>query len=103
MSTTSVVERLPIADITVGHRHRRHLGDIAALAKSIETVGLMHPIVVDEECNLIVGRRALGEHSAKPDIFYDIVRRASYPGYGEAFQRVKRDEFQNLFKVQEAK
>ncbi|MCH8099757.1 MAG: recombinase family protein [Proteobacteria bacterium] len=28
----------------------------------------------------------VGAHSEKPDIFYDIVRRASYPAYGEAFR-----------------
>lgn len=42
----------------------------------------------------------LGEHSAKPDIFYDIVRRASYPPYGEAFQREARDGFANVFEEQ---
>ena len=40
----------------------------------------------------------VSEHSEKPDAFYDIVRRASYPPYGEAFQRKARDEFANLFK-----
>jgi N6-adenosine-specific RNA methylase IME4 len=39
----------------------------------------------------------VGEHSAKPDEFYDIVQRASYPPYGEAFQREPRDDFINLF------
>jgi hypothetical protein len=28
----------------------------------------------------------LGEHSEKPERFYEIVREASYPPYGEAFQ-----------------
>ena len=39
----------------------------------------------------------LGEHSEKPDIFYDIVERASYPPYGEAFQRQDREAFTSLF------
>jgi len=39
----------------------------------------------------------VGEHSAKPEIFYDIVRQASYPPYGEAFQRTAREDFRNLF------
>ncbi len=39
----------------------------------------------------------VGEHSAKPDAFYDIVREASYPPFGEAFQRGQRDGFGNLF------
>ncbi len=44
---------------------------------------------------------AVGEHSEKPEEFYDIVRRASYPAYGECFQRTARDDFHNLFKQQE--
>ncbi len=39
----------------------------------------------------------VGEHSAKPDVFYDIVRRASYPPYGEVHQRTARDGFVNLY------
>ena len=39
----------------------------------------------------------VGEPSEKPDIFYDIVKRASYPPYGEAFQRQARPGFVNLF------
>ena len=42
------------------------------------------------------------EHSRKPDIFYDIVRRASYPPYGEAFQRQVRPGFVNLFEGRKA-
>lgn len=38
-----------------------------------------------------------GEHSEKPETFYEIVRRASYPPYGEAFQRKNRPDFRNLF------
>jgi len=39
----------------------------------------------------------VGEHSTKPDKFYEIVRAASYPPYGEAFQRKPRDGFVNLY------
>jgi len=39
----------------------------------------------------------IGEHSEKPEIFYDIVRRASYLPAGEAFQRKARDGFVNLY------
>jgi N6-adenosine-specific RNA methylase IME4 len=38
-----------------------------------------------------------GEHSEKPERFYDIVRAASFPPYGEANQRTPRPDFDNLF------
>jgi N6-adenosine-specific RNA methylase IME4 len=38
-----------------------------------------------------------GKHSEKPERFYEIVRAASYPPYGEAFQRKERPDFLNLF------
>lgn len=43
----------------------------------------------------------LGEHSEKPEEFYEIVRQASYPSYGEAFQRKGRPDFQNLLPMKE--
>jgi N6-adenosine-specific RNA methylase IME4 len=38
-----------------------------------------------------------GEHSEKPEAFYDIVRAASYPPYGEGNQRAARADFANLY------
>jgi N6-adenosine-specific RNA methylase IME4 len=35
----------------------------------------------------------VGEHSEKPEKFYEIVRAASYPPYGEAFQPKTREDF----------
>ncbi|ACL62090.1 MT-A70 family methyltransferase [Methylobacterium nodulans] len=40
----------------------------------------------------------VGEHSEKPEGFYDLVRRCSYPPFGEAFQRQARPDFVNLFR-----
>jgi N6-adenosine-specific RNA methylase IME4 len=45
--------------IKVGRRHRRDLGDIDALAKSISELGLLHPIVIDENNALVAGGRRL--------------------------------------------
>jgi N6-adenosine-specific RNA methylase IME4 len=39
----------------------------------------------------------IGEHSEKPEEFYELVRKASYLPAGEAFQRKARPEFINLF------
>jgi N6-adenosine-specific RNA methylase IME4 len=39
-----------------------------------------------------------GEHSEKPEKFYEIVRAASYPPYGDGNQRTPRPDFINLFR-----
>ena len=39
----------------------------------------------------------VGEHSEKPEKFYEIVREASFLPAGEAFQRKPRDGFVNLY------
>ena len=41
----------------------------------------------------------LGKHSEKPEEFYDIVRAASHPPYGEVFQIKQRADFVGLFKA----
>jgi N6-adenosine-specific RNA methylase IME4 len=40
-----------------------------------------------------------GEHSEKPEKFYEIVRAASYPPYGEGNQRLARPDFISLFET----
>ncbi len=51
--------KLPIADIHIGKRHRRDMGDIPGLAASIADVGLLHPVVVTPDGCLIAGERRL--------------------------------------------
>jgi SAM-dependent methyltransferase len=49
----------PLKRIQVGRRFRKALGDLRALAESIEEVGLLHPVVVTPQGRLIAGRRRL--------------------------------------------
>lgn len=42
-------------------------------------------------------RWPVGANSEKPEGFYDLVRACSYPPYGEAFQRLARPDFVNLY------
>jgi len=42
-------------------------------------------------------RWPVGRNSEKPEGFYDLVRAASYGPYGEAFQRLPRPDFVNLY------
>jgi ParB-like chromosome segregation protein Spo0J len=50
---------MKIADIKVGDRFRKEMGDIAALAKNIDEVALVHPIVVTSDGRLIAGERRI--------------------------------------------
>jgi ParB family chromosome partitioning protein len=50
-----------ISEIVVeeGARIRKDVGDIAALEKSIANVGLLNPVVIDENNRLVAGYRRL--------------------------------------------
>lgn len=48
-----------IDTIKIGARHRKDLGDIAALAESICDVGLLHPPVITPDGRLIAGARRI--------------------------------------------
>lgn len=49
----------PIDQIRVGERTRTEMGDIDALAESIEAVGLLHPVVITADWLLVAGDRRL--------------------------------------------
>jgi len=54
------VETVPISSIKVKEeRFRKTFKDISALAASIRTYGLLHPIVIDDENFIIAGERRL--------------------------------------------
>lgn len=65
-----MADQVPIADIVIGERHRRDLGDVAALAKSICDVGLLQPIVITPDRRLIAGERRIAafRHLGQPAI-----------------------------------
>jgi len=58
-TTTSLWEprTMRIADIVIGDRHRKDLGDLQDLAKSILAEGLLQPIGVTEARDLVFGYR----------------------------------------------
>jgi ParB-like chromosome segregation protein Spo0J len=49
----------PVAAIKIGERHRKDMGDLGELARSIDAVGLLHPIVITPDNTLIAGERRL--------------------------------------------
>ena len=48
-----------IADIVIGERYRKDLGDLATLAASIDSEGLLQPIAITEQNELVAGERRL--------------------------------------------
>jgi N6-adenosine-specific RNA methylase IME4/ParB-like chromosome segregation protein Spo0J len=50
---------VPVDKIKIGDRYRRDLGDIDGLARNIYQLGLLHPIVIDSDHQLIAGARRL--------------------------------------------
>lgn len=55
---TTVVS-VPIERISIGERRREDLGDIEGLAESIQRHGLLHPITINREDQLVCGERRL--------------------------------------------
>lgn len=50
---------IPLDQIKLTTRHRKELGDITGLAESISTIGLLHPIVLNPDHQVIAGERRL--------------------------------------------
>jgi ParB family chromosome partitioning protein len=53
---------MPVTAIRVGKRFRKDLGDIDALAASIEDIGLISPIAVTPDGKLLAGGRRLAAY-----------------------------------------
>lgn len=48
-----------VSDIKIGQRHRKDMGDVESLARSIEEVGLLQPIGITPDHELVFGERRL--------------------------------------------
>lgn len=57
-----MLQELKIADIKVGNRYRKDMGDLTSLAESIREEGLLQPIGVTEKLELVFGERRLRAH-----------------------------------------
>ena len=56
--TNQIIE-VKISDIKIGTRHRKEMGDLESLAESIEEVGLLQPIGITPDHELVFGERRL--------------------------------------------
>jgi ParB-like chromosome segregation protein Spo0J len=54
-----MTRKISITDIVIGERHRKDLGDLVALAESIKIQGLLQPIGITSECEMVFGYRRL--------------------------------------------
>ena len=82
---------MQIAEIKIGKRHRRDMGDIEGLAASIRDVGLLHPVVVTPERRLIAGERRI--HA------YQLLERDSIPVTIVDLDKIARGEHaENTFR-----
>jgi N6-adenosine-specific RNA methylase IME4 len=52
-------ETRAIAEINFGKRHRIDYGDVDALAASIQSIGLLHPVVIRPDGRLVTGGRRI--------------------------------------------
>lgn len=87
-----MTESVAIADIGKRYeRFRRDLGDIGELARSICRVGMLHPVVLDSEGNLIAGGRRI---AAAETLGWDEVPVTYVEGLAEAAELIaaERDE-----------
>ena len=57
-----MLQTLKIANIKIGQRHRKDMGDLKSLAESIRQEGLLQPIGVTEGLELVFGERRLRAH-----------------------------------------
>lgn len=51
--------KMKISKIKIGNRYRKEIGDIQTLSSSIQEIGLLHPVVIDDKNNLIAGQRRI--------------------------------------------
>lgn len=56
---TETVVMMPVSEIVVANRLRADVGKVSALALSIQTIGLLHPIVLNSRRELVAGERRL--------------------------------------------
>ena len=59
MVDEQIVERISIDSVIVTSRTRKDFGDISSLAESISAVGLLQPIVINENNELVDGQRRI--------------------------------------------
>ena len=88
-----MLKELKIADIKMGSRHRKDMGDLTSLAESIRQEGLPQPIGVTEKLDLVLGEgriRATEDILKKKTILARIMDITNIPAGGTPRTRCGR-------------
>lgn len=86
------VQLVPLSEITIGDRHRRELGDVATLANSIDDLGLLQPIVLTPDMELVSGQRRM---RAVESLGHDAIEAYVVHGLDEAAARLRAERDEN--------
>ena len=57
MSVFITSEEIFVSEIKIGKRLRKEIGNIDSLCKSINSIGLLHPIIITSDNYLVSGQR----------------------------------------------
>lgn len=90
-------ELIPLACVVVGERHRQDLGDIEALVASIDELGLLQPIGVTPDRELLFGRRRL---EACRQLGWKELPAIVLPDLDTAVDRLKAERDENVCRKQ---
>ena len=88
------MHEVPIASIKLGCRHRKDLGDLRALARSIREEGLLQPVGITEDGELVFGERrllAVRDYLKKKTVLARVVRVSSITAGEYAENELRKD------------
>lgn len=87
---------ISIDKIRIGQRTRKNNGDIAALAQSISDIGLLHPIVIDKDNNLIAGQRRIEAHK---HLGRRVIEARIVDNLRDAYELIKAERDENVCRM----
>ena len=82
-----------LADIVVGRRHRRDMGDLDGLAASIASLGLLQPIAVTTDGKLVAGGRRL---AAVKQLSWEEIPVHVVTGLDDAVRHLRAERDENI-------
>lgn len=90
------IAEMKIAEIKIGERIRQNVGDISALAASIKAVGLLQPVLIDDQCRLVAGQRRI---AAVQMLGQDTIPAIIVKGLDDAAKRLMAERDENTCRL----